>query len=159
MTNIERRLCAAGLALFLLALLQGFFIPLFARVDAARAAHATALGSGTFLIAVGLLWPKLAFGARAAASWSAALAVSLYAIAFGLTLASAYPADDAAHPIARATAMALNAGGAGVLIAAVVAAWVACRSTGNLERAAVGNWTGADGSTKEKAHAEPNTSR
>ena len=74
MTRPERLLCVAGLGLFLLALLQGFFIPIFARVDAARAAHATALGSGTFLIAGGLLWPKLAFGVRAGAAWAAALA-------------------------------------------------------------------------------------
>ena len=82
MTRIEHRLCFAGLALFLIALLQGFVIPVFDRVEIARAAHATALGSGTFLIAVGLLWPKLSFQ-RLEALWAALLVTSLYAIAVG----------------------------------------------------------------------------
>ena len=129
MTRHERCLCVAGLALFLLALLQGFFIPTFARVDAARAVHATALGSGTFLIAAGLLWPKLAFGPRASAAWAAALATSLYAIAVGLTLGATYPlGSDAHHPMTAHTSMVLNAIGGIVLIMAMIAVLIACRA-------------------------------
>jgi hypothetical protein len=128
MTRDERMLCVAGLGLFLLALLQGFFIPIFARVDAARAAHATALGSGTFLMAAGLLWPKLAFGARAASAWGTALATSLYAIAVGLTLGATFPADAAReHSIASTSSLVLNAVGGVVLIVAMVAVLLACR--------------------------------
>jgi len=130
MTRDERVLCVAGLGLFLLALLQGFFIPLFAHVDAAKAAHATALGSGTFLIAVGLLWPKLAFGARAASLWSAALATSLYAIAIGLTLGATYPADGApVHAFAATVSLVFNAFGGAVLVAAMIAVLLACSSS------------------------------
>jgi len=129
MARNERVLCVAGLGLFLLALLQGFFIPIFARVDAARAAHATALGSGTFLIAVGLLWPKLVFGARAASTWSVALAASLYAIAVGLTVGATYPSDGAqAHAPAAAVSLVLNAVGGVVLVAAMIAVLLACRT-------------------------------
>jgi hydroxylaminobenzene mutase len=120
--------CLAGLALFLLALLQGFFIPLFERVDAARAAHATALASGTFLIVVGLLWPKLRFR-RGSATWAALLATSLYAIATGLTLGAAYPAGaQEAHRVAAALTMILNTGGAIVLVVSVSAVLVACKT-------------------------------
>jgi len=128
MTRHERALCVAGLGLFLLALLQGFFIPLFARVDAARAAHATALGSGTFLIAAGLLWPKLAFGARAASVWGAALAASLYALALGLTVGATYPADGApTRALASTVSLVFNAVGGVTLVVAMIAVLLACR--------------------------------
>lgn len=128
MTRDERVLCVAGLGLFLLALLQGFFIPLFERVDAAKAAHATALGSGTFLIAVGLLWPKLAFGARAAAIWGPVLAASLYAIAVGLTLGATYRmGDEVAHRVASSASMVFNAIGGIALVVVMVAVLLACR--------------------------------
>ncbi|HTO59186.1 MAG TPA: hypothetical protein VMJ74_15405 [Pseudomonadales bacterium] len=128
MMREERMLCVAGLGLFLLALLQGFFIPLFERVDAARAAHATALGSGTFLVAVGLLWPKLAFGARSASLWSAALATSLYAIAIGLTVGATYPVDAARdHPLLSGVSMLCDVAGAVALVAANIAVLLACR--------------------------------
>ncbi len=122
MADVERRLGLAGLALFLLALLQGFFIPLFDRVDVARAAHATALGSGTFLIAVGMLWPKLAFQPPVSLRWATVLALSMYAIAIGLTLSATYPAGtEAMHRTVSALVMVLNAGGAILLIASLVA--------------------------------------
>ena len=132
MTRHERLLCVAGLGLFLLALLQGFFIPLFARVDAARAAHATALGSGTFLIAVGLLWPKLAFGARWASIWSVALVGSLYALAVGLTVGATYPfGDERVHSVASGISLLLNAAGGISLITVVIAVLIECRSRAN----------------------------
>jgi (hydroxyamino)benzene mutase len=125
MTRDERVVCVAGLCLFLLALLQGFFIPAFERVDAARAAHATALGAGTFLLAVGLLWPKLAFGARASAVFSKLLAASLYALAIGLNLGATVPVGGTG--LVPAAATAFNAVGGAVLILALVAVLVACR--------------------------------
>lgn len=128
MTRNERVLCVAGLALFLLALLQGFAIPLFARPDAARAAHATALGSGTFLVAVGLLWPKLALGPKLSSIWSALLAASLYAIALGLAVGATYPVGgEHDHVVASTASMALNVVGAVVLVAAMIAVLFACR--------------------------------
>jgi hypothetical protein len=127
MTRIEHRLCFAGLALFLIALLQGFAIPAFERVDVARAAHATALGSGTFLIAVGLLWPKLSFR-RLAALWAALLVTSLYAIAVALTLSATYPSGgEANHRVVAAFNAVLGVGGAIALLASLLAVMFACK--------------------------------
>jgi len=126
MTRIEHRLCFAGLALFLIALLQGFAIPAFERVDVARAAHATALGSGTFLIAVGLLWPKLSFR-RLAALWAALLVTSLYAIAVALTLSATYPSGGADHRVVAAFNAVLGVGGAIALLASLLAVMFACK--------------------------------
>jgi hypothetical protein len=132
MTRQERALCVAGLGLFLLALLQGFFIPLFGHVDAAKAAHATALGSGTFLIAVGLLWPKLAFGPRASSVWGAVLSASLYALAVGLNVGATYPVgSEPDHPIAANASILFNAVGGLALIAAMIAVLLACRPRAN----------------------------
>jgi hypothetical protein len=67
MSRIDQRLCLAGLVLFFLALLQGFAIPVRAR---RRRTRRTRGGAGqAFLIAVGLLWPKLSFG-RLAPVWA-----------------------------------------------------------------------------------------
>jgi len=127
MSHIEHRLCLAGLALFFLALLQGFAIPVFERVDVARGAHAAALGSGTFLIAVGLLWPKLSFG-RLAAVWAALLAVSLFAIAAGLMLSAPYPAGtEAIHRVASVLAAVLTMSGSLALVVSLAAVMFACK--------------------------------
>src|SRR4029453_14961384 len=127
MTRIEHRLCFAGLALFLLALLQGFAIPAFERVEVARAAHATALGSGTFLIAVGLLWPNLSFR-RLEALWAALLVTSLFAIAVALTLSATYAAGgEAEHRVAAAFIAVLGIGGAIALLASLSAVMLACK--------------------------------
>ena len=127
MTLIEHRLCFAGLALFLLALLQGFAIPGFERVDIARAAHATALGSGTFLIAVGLLWPKLSFQ-RLAGTWATLMVVSLYAIAVALTLSATYPAGgEAQHRVAATITAVFGIGGAIALLVSMAAVMFACK--------------------------------
>ena len=132
MTRNERVLCGAGLALFLLALLQGFFIPFFARVEAARAVHTTALGSGTFLIAVGLLWPRLAFPPGRSSVWGALLAASLYAIAIGLTVGATYRGEgEHDHVVAASISTALNGAGAVVLIVALIAVLLACRPRAN----------------------------
>jgi hypothetical protein len=129
MTRIEHRLCLAGLVLFVLALLQGFAIPAFERVDVARAAHATALGSGTFLIAVGLLWLKLSFR-RLAALWAALLVISLYAIAVGLTLSATYAAgSDADHRVVSLLTAVLTIGGSIALLVSLSAVMLACKST------------------------------
>ncbi len=127
MSRIEHRLCLAGLVLFFLALLQGFAIPVFERVDVARGAHAAALGSGTFLIAVGLLWPKLSFG-RLAAMWAGLLAVSLYAIGAGLMLSATYPAgSESVHRAASLLAAALTMSGSVALVVSLAAVMLACK--------------------------------
>lgn len=53
-----------GVLLFLLGLFNGIFVHAQALPRVVLAAHLVALMSGTFLIVVGLLWPKLKLGYR-----------------------------------------------------------------------------------------------
>ncbi len=62
----SRRLMQGGVLLFLLGLLNGFFIHGLALPRVAMAAHLVALMGGTFLVGIGLAWPRLRLGQRAA---------------------------------------------------------------------------------------------
>ena len=92
-TSIESTLCFSGVVLFFLGLLTGFAIPAARSPRIGLSAHLAGVQSGTFLIAVGLLWPKLDLG-----SWSApvghALWLSLYAIWLSLVLAAVFGAGQ-----------------------------------------------------------------
>ena len=55
------RLLQTGALLFFLALLLGLGIPRFALPRLALSAHLLGIAQGTFLIAIGILWPKLRF--------------------------------------------------------------------------------------------------
>ena len=87
-------LCFAGLALFMLGLLNGFAIPRMRSPRLGLSAHLTGVQAGTFLIAVGLMWPRLALSG----AWSAGLAnglwVSLGLIWASLVLAGAFGAGQ-----------------------------------------------------------------
>jgi hydroxylaminobenzene mutase len=90
-TSIASVLCFSGVLLFFLGLLTGFMIPAARSPRIGLSAHLTGVQSGTFLIAAGLLWPKLDLG-----SWSAAVGhalwLSLYAIWLSLLLGAAFGA-------------------------------------------------------------------
>src|ERR1700679_2132861 len=92
MTDAADILCFAGVLLFLIGLLTGFAIPRCRSPRLGLSAHLTGVQSGTFLIALGLLWPKLTF----APSWSDVLAygtsVSLYMVWLSLLLAATFGA-------------------------------------------------------------------
>ena len=57
----SHRLLQAGVLLFLLALLVGLAIPRFTLPRLALSAHLLGIMQGTFLVAAGLLWPRLRF--------------------------------------------------------------------------------------------------
>ena len=84
-------LCLSGVVLFLLGLLTGLAIPALRSPRIGLSAHLTGVQSGTFLIACGLLWPRLSLG-----SWSGAVGhtlwVSLYAVWLSLLLAGFFGA-------------------------------------------------------------------
>jgi (hydroxyamino)benzene mutase len=65
MSRHARWMQRLGVLLFLFGLFNGFFVHAQALPGVVLAAHLVALMSGTFLIAVGLLWPKLRLGYRA----------------------------------------------------------------------------------------------
>jgi len=92
MTDAADILCFAGVLLFLLGLLTGFAIPRCRSPRLGLSAHLTAVQSGTFLVALGLLWSRLSM----APAWSAILAngtwVSLYMVWLSLLLAAVFGA-------------------------------------------------------------------
>lgn len=67
----SHRLLQLGIGLFLLGLLTGLAVSSTANPRLALASHIEAVMNGTFLIATGLLWPKLVLSARqlAVAFW------------------------------------------------------------------------------------------
>ncbi|HSZ49982.1 MAG TPA: hypothetical protein VK801_00305 [Caulobacteraceae bacterium] len=85
-------LCFTGVLLFLLGLLTGFAIPALRSPRLGLSSHLTAVQSGAFLVAVGLLWPHLGLWP----AWKGAIAeglwISLYAIWLSLLLAAVFGA-------------------------------------------------------------------
>jgi hydroxylaminobenzene mutase len=85
-------LCFAGVLLFLFGLLTGFAIPRCRSARLGLSAHLTGVQSGTFLLALGLLWPRLVI----APGWSSVLAnttwASLYMVWLSLLLAAIFGA-------------------------------------------------------------------
>jgi hydroxylaminobenzene mutase len=129
-------LCLAGMALFLLALLNGFAIPVLKSPRLGLSAHLAGVQSGTFLIVVGLLWGHVAIWP----SWSMPLAYgiagALAALWLALLLAGVFGAGHGL-PIAgqgvtttplrqRAVTLLLAAGSLGALVsvAALLAAMI-----------------------------------
>ena len=92
MIAITNLLCFAGVLLFLFGLLTGFAIPRCRSPRLGLSAHLTGVQSGTFLLALGLLWPRLTI----APMWSTVLAngtwVSLYLVWLSLLLAAIFGA-------------------------------------------------------------------
>lgn len=128
-------LCFTGLLLFMLGLLNGLVIPRLRSPRLGLSAHLTAVQSGTFLIAMGLLWPKLALGAPWDLVLSYGLWVSLYAIWFALFLSGLFGAGEGlsiagqgmttSRGRQRLVTIILAAGSLGCLIATggVLVAW------------------------------------
>ena len=128
-------LCFAGLALFVLGLLNGLAIPRMRSPRLGLSAHLTGVQAGTFLIAVGVMWPRLSL----AQAWSDVLAnglwVSMLLIWVSLVLAGVF---GAGHGLAiagqgmtttpvrqRLVSVLLIAGSLGglVAVAAMLALW------------------------------------
>lgn len=90
------RLLQLGILLFLLALLVGLAIPKFAVPRLGLSTHLLGIMQGTFLMVMGLLWPKLRLGhalSRLAvflaaygciAAWAANLAAALWGAGNGM---------------------------------------------------------------------------
>ena len=85
-------LCFSGLALFALALLNGFAIPALKSPRIGLSAHLTGLQSGTFLVAAGLMWDRISMWRSWSAPLAYALAVTLALIWISLVLAAVFGA-------------------------------------------------------------------
>jgi hypothetical protein len=127
MTLAERRLCLTGSLLFLFGLVLGFAVPAFPDKQAVLNAHLTALGSGTFLIVIGLLWGKLGYSPKWSGVFTHMLWISFFVLEAGLTLAATSPhlAVDVPASVVQMISGALNAIGAILMVIAVTAVVVA----------------------------------
>ena len=92
MTDAADILCFSGVLLFLAGLLTGFAIPRCRSPRLGLSAHLTGVQSGTFLVALGLLWPRLSMSP----AWGSILAngtwASLYMVWLSLLLAAVFGA-------------------------------------------------------------------
>lgn len=83
MVQPHTALAIAGVVLFLIGLTNGLLIPFGKSPRMGLSAHLTAVQSGTFLIAVALLWPFVDF----AEGWSEPTALALWLSLYALWLA------------------------------------------------------------------------
>jgi hydroxylaminobenzene mutase len=130
MESLSSTLCFAGVLLFLLGLATGFAIPAFRSSRIGLSAHLTGLQSGTFLVALGLMWPRIALWPSMSNLIGHAIWISLYTIYGSLVLAAAFGAGREL-PIAgggittsrgkQAAVTALMATGSFAVLAAIAA--------------------------------------
>lgn len=129
-----RRLWRAGLALFVFGLAFGFLVKAIPDSRLALSAHLNAVQSGTFLIALGLLWPRLAVWPRAAMALSIAVCVSFWTLEAGMVLASFAPPDGAEVTGLKAAAQTTIIAGAVVMMISVGALLVPLARHANIGR-------------------------
>jgi hydroxylaminobenzene mutase len=92
MESLSSTLCFTGVLLFALGLATGFAIPAFRSSRIGLSAHLTGVQSGTFLIALGLMWSKIALWPSVSNLIGHAIWISLYTIYGSLVLAAAFGA-------------------------------------------------------------------
>ncbi len=113
MDEVSRAVCFAGFAMFVFGLAIGFFLKALPNPRAALSAHLNAVQSGTFLIVLALLWPKLAIWARLAAPIGHATWIAFWALEVGMVIAAfAPPAKEGAPtgPIRRSAVVSQGIG-------------------------------------------------
>lgn len=128
MTSIERRVTQSGLLLFFLGLPLGFLIHSLPNQRVALSAHLNAVQSGTALIVLGLIAPRLALSPRVATILATTLSLSFWGLELRI-LASAL-ALPAQGPLARAAGLLGALSALGMLLAVgamVVLHWTSTR--------------------------------
>jgi hydroxylaminobenzene mutase len=95
MLLVDRRLALAGLALFVFGLAFGFMLKALPNPRAGLSAHLNAVQSGTFLIVLGLLWPRLAVWKAAAGPLAHLIWLAFWGLEAGMVLAAFIPAAAA----------------------------------------------------------------
>lgn len=129
-------LCFSGTLLFLLAMLNGMAIPRLRSPRIGLSAHTTAIQSATFLIAIGLLWPRLGLTPIWSAILGHGLWISLYSLWLSLFLAGVFGAGRGMEiagqgmttsPIRQTLVTILGSAGSLVCLAAVIGVLIAGR--------------------------------
>jgi (hydroxyamino)benzene mutase len=136
MNTIPQQLLICGTVLFLLSLLIGFAIPMFANPRMGVEMHVTGLQSGMALWALGLMWQRVALPAGAARTAQILAVAGLYATVISLLLAAlwgtrrATPIAGAGHQashLREAIVTALLTGGSLATVTAVaLVLWGLC---------------------------------
>ncbi len=133
MKDTDRRLMFHGMCLFVLGLLTGFAEQHFTNVRMGLAAHLEGLMNGTFLIALGAIWPhvRLSRVAAAVAYWTALYGtygnwlITVLAAIFGTAALS--PISGAGHSGLAWQESLVTAGfvsvGIIIVIASVIVVW------------------------------------
>jgi len=128
-------LCLSGLVLFLLGLLGGAAIPRMRSPRLGLSAHLTALQGGTFLIALGLMWPRLALGGMPSVVlanglwvsmglvWLATLLAGVFGAGQGFSIAGQGMTTTAGRQRLVTLLLALGSLGCIAVIAAMLAFW------------------------------------
>jgi hydroxylaminobenzene mutase len=119
---LGQRIWQNGLVLFVAGLAIGFVVKSLPNPRAALTAHLNAVQSGTFLIALGLLWPQLAVWPRAAASLANAIWISFWLLQIGLTLLAFAPAAPAVPSPGLKLAATLGQAAGGIVMFVALAA-------------------------------------
>lgn len=101
MNPIPQQLLICGTVLFLLSLLMGFAIPVFANPRMGVEMHVTGLQSGMVLWAMGLMWQRVVLSSGAERTAQILAVAGLYATVISLLLAALW-GTSRATPIAGA---------------------------------------------------------
>jgi hydroxylaminobenzene mutase len=107
MDGVSRTVCFAGFAMFVFGLAIGFVLKALPNPRAALSAHLNAVQSGTFLIALALLWSKLTIWRQFAAPLGTAIWIAFWAVEVGMVVAAFAPPAEEGAPIG---AIRLSAG-------------------------------------------------
>lgn len=121
MESSGRTLWKSGLILFILGLALGFVLQAFPDPRAALSAHLNAVQSGTFLIALGLLWPKLFVRRNLSAPLAHTIWIAFLGLEAGMVLKAFEPPGEAAPAALKAIATALQGLSAVAMFSAVTA--------------------------------------
>jgi hydroxylaminobenzene mutase len=123
MDEVSRAICFSGLVMFVFGLAIGFCLKALPNPRAALSAHLNAVQSGTFLIALALLWPKLAIWTGLAAPVGHATWIAFWTLEVGMVIAAFAPPAREGAPAGgmRRSAAAFQAMGAVVMFIALAA--------------------------------------
>ena len=94
MSPTERRLCLSGLLLFFLGLPLGFVIHSLPNSRVGLSAHLNAVQSGTALMVLGLLWPRIKLSPRLAGVTATGLSFAFWGLELRILASAFAPPPD-----------------------------------------------------------------
>jgi hydroxylaminobenzene mutase len=123
MDDVSRRICFSGLAMFVFGLAIGFCLKAFPNPRVALSAHLNGVQSGTFLIALALIWPKLAIWKSLAGPLGHVVWIAFWVLEVGMVIAAfAAPSEAGAGPAPVRVAAAVFQGAGGIAMFVALAA-------------------------------------